>query len=367
MERASKKVAIRLITVATAGALCVVAFALFGMSRHGPPGPTQNDMTIDKATRSEVIESAIANLNQHYVFPEKAAALEKQLRAQMLRGEFDSISSAEKFAEILTEAVQRDTNDKHLEARYFEKAIAELPPGEDQSVEEKAEELARQTRLNFGFETVGRLKYNIGYIDLHAFGRPVHAADRIAAAMTLLADTRSLIIDLRKCSGGDPETVMLFASYLYDKSTHLNDVYWHDERRTEERWTANNVPGKKYGEARKIYVLTSEDTFSAGEDFAYALKNNGRATLIGETTGGGAHPGNPRRLSAHFMMFVPNGRAISPVTHTDWEGVGVAPDVKTSAKNALNVAQVAILKERLAAETNPDEKDGLQQRIAELE
>ncbi len=184
--------------------------------------------------------------------------------------------------------------------------------------------------------------------------------------MALLADTKALIIDLRQCGGGDPETVMLLASYLYDKPTHLNDIYWRDGKRTDERWTAGDVPGKKYGGARKVYLLTSEDTFSAGEDFAYALKNNGRATLVGETTGGGAHPGNPRRLSAHFMMFVPNGRSINPITHTDWEGVGVTPNVKTSAKNALDVAQIAILNELIINETDAHWKERLQQRIAEL-
>jgi hypothetical protein len=366
MDRTRKTMTIRIASVTGVGALCALGFVLFGMPRRSPPGPPQKDMTMDKATRNEVIEAAIANLDKYYVFPEKAEAMEKQLRAKSQHGDFDSVNSAEKMAETLTDVLQHDSQDKHLEVRYFEKVVAELPPGQDQSEEDKTEELAHQTRLNFGVETVGRLQFNIGYIDLHAFGRPQQAAGRIAAAMALIADTKALIIDLRQCGGGDPDTVMLLASYLYDKPTHLNDIYWRDGKRTEERWTTGDVPGKKYGEARKVYLLTSEDTFSAGEDFAYALKNNGRATLVGETTGGGAHPGNPRRLSAHFMMFVPNGRSINPVTHTDWEGVGVVPDVNTSAKNALAVAQVAILKERLATESDPVKKEDLQRRITEL-
>jgi hypothetical protein len=366
MDRARKTMTIRIAAVTGAGALCVLGFVLFGMLFRSPPGPPQKDMPVDKATRNEVIEAAIANLDKYYVFPKKADAMGKQLRAKLQRGDFDSLTSAEKMAETLTDVLQRASQDKHLEVRYFEKPVPELPPGQDQSQEDKAEELAHWTRLNFGVETVGRLQFNIGYIDLHAFGRPQQTAGRIAAAMALLADTKALIIDLRRCGGGDPDTVMLLASYLYDKPTHLNDIYWRDEKRTDERWTTSDVPGKKYGESRKVYLLTSEDTFSAGEDFAYALRNNGRATLVGETTGGGAHPGNPRRLSAHFMMFVPNGRSINPVTHTDWEGVGVTPDVKTSAKNALAVAQMAILKERLAAKLDPVNKEDLQRRIAEL-
>jgi C-terminal processing protease CtpA/Prc len=362
----TKKKAVR-IAAATGGcALCVLGLVLFGMPGHSQSGPPQNDMIVDKAMRNEAIESAIANLNKYYVFPEQAAAMEKQLRAQMQRGDFDAVTSAEKFAATLTDALQRDNHDKHLDVRYFEKAIPQQSSDQEGSAEDKAAELIDQQRFNFGFADVSRLRGNIGYIDLHQFGRPPHVAERVAATMTLLGDTKALIIDLRHCGGGDPESVMTFASYVFDKRTHLNDIYWRDENRTEERWTEENVAGKKYGEMRKIYLLTSSDTFSGCEDFAYALKNIKRATLVGETTGGGAHAGSPRRLSAHFMMFVPSGRPINPVTHTDWEGVGVTPDIKASAKNALDVAQIAVLKELIAAEPDPDWKKRLQDRLADL-
>ena len=367
MDKTRKKNVTRIVAVALTCALGAIGAGVYGMVGHGRGGPPQKDMTMDQATRNEVIENAIANLNRAYVFPDKAAAMEKQLREMKQHGDFESVTSADKFADVLTDALQRDTQDRHLEVRYFEKAMPELAPGQDQSPEEMADEFFHSQRLNFGFENVGRLKANIGYIDLHAFARPQNVAERLAAAMTLLADTKALIIDLRKCGGGDPETVMLFASYLFDKRTHLNDIYFRNENRTEERWTSESVPGKKYGEARKVYLLTSSDTFSGCEDFAYALKNAKRATLVGETTGGGAHAGDPHRLSAHFMMFVPSGLPISPITHTDWEGVGVAPDIKASANNALNAAHVAVLKELIAAETDPRWNEILQSTLADLE
>jgi C-terminal processing protease CtpA/Prc len=367
MDTNRKKNVVRMVALAGAVVLCAVGFVLFGVFNHGRGGPPQNDMAVDKAMRKEVIEAAIANLDKHYVFAEKALAMEKRLRAEMQHGDYDSVTSAEKFADTLTDALQRDSQDKHLEVRYFEKEVPEPAAGEDESPEEKADELFRQKRLNFGFENVGRLKANIGYIDLHAFARPQYVVERLTAAMTLLADTKALIIDLRKCGGGDPETVMLLASYLFDKRTHLNDIYFRDENRTEERWTSESVPGKKYGEARKIYLLTSSDTFSGCEDFAYALKNAKRATLVGETSGGGAHAGSPHRLSPHFMMFVPSGLPISPVTHSDWEGVGVVPDIKASEKNALNAAHIAVLKELITAETDPRWTDILKSTLADLE
>ena len=58
-----------------------------------------------------------------------------------------------------------------------------------------------------------------------------------------------------------------------------------------------------------VYVLTSNKTFSAAEEFTYNLKNLKRATIIGETTGGGAHPGGVMPVAERFNMFVPTGRA----------------------------------------------------------
>ncbi|MEP6898818.1 MAG: S41 family peptidase [Rhodanobacter sp.] len=360
-----KKTKARIVALAGAGVLCGAGLALFGMPGHAQPGPPQKDMSVDRAVRSEVIDGIVANLDRSYVFPDKAAAMGKSLRAQLQHGDFDSITSAETFASTLTDALRRNSHDPHLQVLYFEDAI---PPASDQgdSPADKAAELSESRRFNFGFNNVDRLPTDIGYIDMHQFGRPDQIATRVAAAMTMISDTKALIIDLRHCGGGDPEGVMLFASYLYDKPTHLNDVYWRDENRTEQRWTQASVAGTKYGESRRIYLLTSADTFSGCEDFAYALKNNKRAILVGETSGGGAHAGGPHRLDAHFMMFVPSGRPISPVTHTDWENVGVIPDVKTSAKNALDTAQIAIVNELLRTEKDPVWQGKLKQRLQEL-
>ncbi|HEY6514992.1 MAG TPA: S41 family peptidase [Steroidobacteraceae bacterium] len=91
-------------------------------------------------------------------------------------------------------------------------------------------------------------------------------------------------------------------------------------------------------------MLTSSSTFSAAEELAYDLKTFKRATVVGETTGGGAHATTPRRIDDHFFIRVPFARFVNAITRTDWEGTGVAPDVKVSAAEALAVA------EKLAAE-----------------
>ncbi|MES2326848.1 MAG: S41 family peptidase [Pseudomonadota bacterium] len=345
----------------------VAGFAAYRLG-WGPFAPPQADMTIDRAARTATIDAAIDVMERYYVFPATAAEVAKHLRDRMRNGDFDSITSAEALAETLTDRLQKDTGDEHLEVRYFEQPIAELPPGQDQTAEEKADEESTQKRLNYGFETVSRLKSNIGYIDLRAFGRPQYAAAKIAAAMTLVSDTRALIIDLRKCGGGDPETVMLLAGYFFDKPTHLNDIYWRDQNRVERRWTPATVQGTRYGAARKVYVLTGGDTFSAAEDFAYAMKVSGRATIVGAPTqGGGAHPGQPRRLNAHFMMFVPTGQAINPITHTNWQKKGVLPDLPSSERNALNTAQIEILKVVMATDPDPRAREAAKERMSDLD
>jgi C-terminal processing protease CtpA/Prc len=175
-----------------------------------------------------------------------------------------------------------------------------------------------------------------------------------------------LIIDLRNNSGGDAAAVTFLASYLFDKRTQLNSFYYREGNRTEQRWTADIVPGPRYGGTKPVYILTSKDTFSAAEDFTYALKNLQRATVVGETTGGGANQGDDKRLLPHFSLFVPLGRVVSPVTKTNWEGVGVTPHVSICAGDALNAAQVAVLTGMAASEKNPEELSRLRERIAQL-
>lgn len=133
--------------------------------------------------------------------------------------------------------------------------------------------------------------------------------------------------------------VAYVSSYLFDRRTHLNDLYTRSTGETRAFWTRDRVPGRRFGGARPVYVLTSARTFSGAEEFAYNLQALKRATLVGEVTGGGAHPVRGRRIDAHFLIGVPFARAVNPVTRTNWEGVGVAPDVRVPAGEALARAQ----------------------------
>jgi hypothetical protein len=362
----------RLIKFANAGAaaLLLVACASSNVVPNTMPNPTpsrghsQNDIALDQAKRTTVLERLITSLNQYYVFPNKAQIMETELRAREQRGEYAQITSAEEFANSLTKDLQRVTNDRHILVIHSE---AMLPPQEVLENETPTpESLAEERKLNFGIERAELLPFNIGYLDVRAFGSPQGADEKFGAAMSLLGDTDALIIDLRFNRGGDPATVALLASTFFHERTHLNDIYSRGTDKTTQYWTSNTVAGPKYGSTKKVYLLVSHDTFSAGEDFAYALKNLKRATLVGASTGGGAHPGSARRLTDHFAAIVPSGRSLSPITLTNWEGVGVLPDVVVDPKHALEKAQSLILAEKLAAETDESRRKRIQARLAQL-
>ncbi len=114
-----------------------------------------------------------------------------------------------------------------------------------------------------------------------------------------------------------------------------------------------------------MYVLTSSNTFSGGEEFAYNLRNLERATIIEETTGGGAHPVRPVKVSDRFMIGVPFARAISPITKTNWEGTGVAPHIQTPAAEALDAAYLLAIEKVAETTKNPQQKAQLLRLLEE--
>jgi hypothetical protein len=334
------------------------------LSRKGPP---QRDMPVDQTLRAEVLEGVVANLNSYYIFPDQAKQIEMVLRNKQTSGGYDAITSAEDFSATLTADIHQVNNDRHINVAYSEAVLTEAEFEESEEEALTAEQVAELKRLNYGVHAVSRLPGNIGYLDIQSFPPAEEVAPKYAAAMSLLGDTKALIIDLRANQGGQPEAVALLASYLFDTRTHLNDIYLRDGNQTIEMWTLDTLAGPRYGGQRKVYLLTSEDTFSAGEDFAYALKNLKRATLIGKATGGGAHPGSPHRINEHFAMIVPSGRSISPITKTDWEGTGVLPDIEMDPEDALVHAQILLLRDQLATEKNPRVQGLLAARLDDLE
>ena len=344
--------------------LCVFALAVVTV---GFAQPEQPDLTIDAATRTQVIDTILKRLNESYVFPDIAKKMEASIRERVAQKGYDQITSAKQFATTLTNDLQAVSHDKHLRVRYSYEAVPERGPRQEPTAEEREQRKRDLTWMNHGFSKVERLRGNIGYLEFLNFMDEELGADTVAAAMNFVNGTDALIIDMRNNGGGNPAMVALVCSYLFGpEPVHLNDLYWREGNRTDEFWTRKEVAGKRYLN-KDVYVLTSKRTFSGAEEFTYNLKNLKRATIIGETTGGGAHPGGGFRISEHFGMFVPTGRAISPITKTNWEGTGVTPDINVPADQALLVARIMALKKSTPTIINPDRKAAMTEEIQNLE
>jgi hypothetical protein len=324
-------------------ALCAVIYLPL-VARAQGPGPEQPDMPIDAQTAHEVVEAVVKALNAEYVFPETASKMEKAVRERLDKKEYEGISSSKEFAKALTDHLQEVSKDKHLRVVYSYGPVRIPPSPEKPGRADPTEIRAAGDAINYGFDKVERLPGNVGYLELRGFFPAEFGGETAAAAMNFLANSDALIIDLRRNGGGAPSMVALLCSYLFaPEPVHLNDLYFRPDDSTHQWWTLPYVPGKRY-EDKPVYLLTSSRTFSAAEEFTYNLKNLKRATIVGETTGGGAHPGGVKRVGEHFGVFVPSGRAINPVSKTNWEGTGVAPDMDVPADHALKTAHLAALK-----------------------
>lgn len=329
---------------------CAVAAVLVARTASAQPPANQPDLALTPAQRTEVIDGAIKHLNSFYVFPDVARQMEAAVRRRAANHEYDQITSAKALVESLTVHFRAVSHDKHLSVIYSSQP---LPPMQASGPTPEQIEQARAfaKTVNFGFERVDRLPGNVGYLRLDGFMPPDMGAETAAAALTFLANTDALIIDLRWNGGGDPAMVAFISSYLFAEQTHLNDIYWRPDSTTRQWWTLPSVPGRRFS-GKEVYVLTSNHTFSAGEEFTNNLKTLKRATIVGETTGGGANPGGPRPINDHFAVWVPSGRAINPITKGNWEGTGVIPDVPVAAGIALETAYLAALS-KLGPGANP--------------
>ena len=339
-----------------------IALSLAMLAQRAEP-----DATVDKATSTQVVARAVEELQKSYVFPDVAARMKSAMEDHLKRGDYDRVTSARELSRLLTTHLQEISHDKHLRVNFSPEPI---PLRREQS-QPTADEVARfreqGRRINWGFEKLERLEGNVGYIDLRGFMPATESGPTVIAAMNFLSNVDALIVDLRKNGGGDPATVALLTTYLFSDEdvVHLNSLYWRPSDSTHQWWTLPYVPGKRLAGV-PVYVLTARRTFSAAEEFTYNLKSLKRATIVGETTGGGAHPGGGVRLTEHFGMFVPSGRAINPITQKNWEGTGVEPHVAVTAELALKTAHLDALQKLVSKASDPRVKTAMEDAILML-
>ena len=308
----------------------ILAALLLALACAHEPAAAATDLPERKAA----IDATAQLLESRYVYADRGKKLARQLRRER-NASWVVAGSGVDFAAALTRKLRDASGDGHFKVDFREQAEAAA----DESTFGAAEfEKFYGKAVNHGFEQVRRLDGNIGYLDLRVFAPPSMGADLAVAAMTLLAETSALIVDLRHNGGGDGAMALLLAAYLLDGPTQMSGVYDRPSDTLTPASTPAWVPGRRFGAAKPVYVLISRRTFSAAEAFAYDLQALKRVTIVGEPSGGGAHPFEYRKLSEHFMLSLPEARSVNPITGKDWEGVGVIPDVRVDAERALDEA-----------------------------
>lgn len=344
----------------TAMALCV------GIGKHA--GAQMNDapgkVPITASHQADIIDSLSRTLNEYYVFPDVAEKMGKLAKSNFKKGEYKSITTLGEFTDRLTEDFRSVSHDLHLGVSAGEPRSSEIPDSLEDKRREHEEKVGMQ-KHNFGFAKIEILPGNIGYLDLRGFVPAEYAGATAVAAMNFMAHVDGLIFDLRSNGGGSPSMIQLICSYLFDEPTHLNSFYIRRSDSIQQFWTVAFVEGPRLSDV-PVYVLTSRNTFSAAEEFTYNLKNLKRATIVGDTTGGGAHPVDGHWFRIDDQVFVeariPDGRAINPITGTNWEGTGVFPDIVVASDRALDEAQLDFFEKQV--KSNPDEKAAFGSRWA---
>lgn len=303
----------------------------------------QNSKDVLTKQEKEITVDAISNtLQTSYVFPDVAKEMSNLIRKNLKNGVYASIKKSYDFANQLTSDLVFVSNDKHIRVTYtpIVKAPRNTKRSPKDSIHTVNQYINSLKQNNFGFKELKILDGNIGYLDLRSFSDARYGELTAISAMNFLSNSDAIIIDLRKNGGGNPNMIQLITSYLYGhKPVHLNTFYWRPTDSHSETWTYSTVKGERSPDT-PVYILTSSRTFSAAEEFSYNLKHLKRAQLIGETTGGGAHPGGPVKATEKFTIWVPSGRAINPITKTNWEGTGVIPHINVPSDKALETAQI---------------------------
>ncbi|MFI5760726.1 S41 family peptidase [Streptomyces sp. NPDC051563] len=291
-----------------------------------------------KLAPAPVVDETVRLLTEHYVFPEIAEQLADLLRRRLAEGAY-GVDDAEELARLVTADLQSVNGDRHLRLKHH----ADPVPAKQDGATLQAMRRDFDTSLG-GAPRVQLLDGGVAVVELAPMLFPLEwAAEPLGAALTLASRARALIVDLRANRGGDPDTVAFVCSHLLDERTHLNTMHWRGGERREQSWSLPYVPGERFGGSKPLYVLTSDSSFSAAEELAYDLQQLGRAVVVGESTRGGAHPCKGWTVHPHLEVTVPFGRAVNPVSGTNWEGVGVQPDVPCAAADALDRAHALAL------------------------
>ena len=325
---------------------------------------------IDAELRELVVNRVAAIMQDKYVFADTGEQMANHIRQQNSNGIYDSFSEVKPFCKKLTADLREISHDKHLWVFYSPEEALEvrtykgmLPEKETREI--KASMHAWESQDNFGFKKVEILDGNIGYFELRRFTSPEVFDEKLAGVMNFLSNTNAIIIDLRKNGGGEGSS-LLSSYFLPPEKILLGKSNCRDSTLNTQDWTREDVPGRRLPDT-DLYILTSSAiTFSAAEAFAYGMKHLKRAVIVGETTRGGAHPVDISVVEDDILTQFPICESYNPVTQSNWEGVGVKPDMEVTSENALFYAHLAAIRKIMAQTPDLEYKHELESLLDKL-
>jgi len=324
------------------------------------------DAPLGSTARQEIVQQLAAKVKGNYVLPDVAERVAAAIVRKNADGGYATAVTAQAFGDALSKDLRELSKDKHFRALHDER-FRERSGGDDVPDRAEMEEMRDRTvKLGYGIVKVERLAGNVGYLELRGFGPTEFVGPAYTAAMSLLSGTDALILDLRRNGGGRPGSVAYLMSHFFPlgDERHLNDIYDRPTNTTQQYWTNPSVT-QRY--EKPVYVLTSAGTFSGGEECAYNFQTQKRGTLVGETTGGGSNPVSPFSIGHGMVVAIPTARAINPITKTNWEHVGVKPDIAVPAAQAQQTAHVAILRQLIASNKDEGLRSSLQRALTMVE
>jgi len=367
VRAASAPIAKAVACAAFAAFLIVLSLVPVTHAQFARPGELP---TIDAATRAAIVDSVTATIDSIYVLEEPAKRIVAGLRKNLADGKYDDVTDPAEFAQMLHRDAQAISHDGHfgIAAMHpLDPAVVEAEQDEDPADVERRRRIRRAE--NYGFKKVEILSGGVGYVRFDRFSHGDEAYEAAAAAMNFVSNSNAVIIDLRQNGGGSASMIRFVCGYLFEEKAHLINWDIRAENKTVQSYSADYVPGRRIVE-QPVYILTGDRTFSAAEEFTFDLRNLERATVVGDTTGGGGHTVASYTFAFdgfRIGMRIPYGRAYNPENNEGWEGVGVMPHIVVPAEQALEAAHADALRKLIEAEEDEQIVAAYQWGLTDLE
>lgn len=291
---------------------------------------SENNSALSQEQVKKSIVDTLTTLNEVYVFPEQAKEIETVIINRMNKGAYDHIKTTEEFARIITGELKKVSTDGHLSIMAVKDKNKEPT-----HVLVETEDIYKH---NYAFQKLEVKSGNVGYLKFNKFYMDDEARETVDYAFGFLKDTDAMIIDLRDCIGGSPELVKYMLSHFFNEKVLLWRIHTRGDKQIFDHYSIPKTGHARFKTKYPLYILVGPKTASAAEIFAYTLKHNGRATLVGEKTRGVAHGVSAVKINQYFNGRFSMSRPVSPITNANWEIVGVLPDIESGSDQSLNTA-----------------------------